>query len=40
VPAIGGDCTAIAFGRRIHDREYHGAFFYAAEANRAHVGRH
>jgi hypothetical protein len=40
VPAIGRDCAAIAFGRRIHDREYHGAFFYAAEANRAHVARH
>lgn len=40
VPAIGRDCTAIACGRRIHDCEYHGAFCYAAEANRAHVARH
>ena len=40
VPAIGRDCTAIAFGRRVHDREYLGAFFNAAEANRVCAGRH
>ena len=40
VPTISRDSTAIALGRRIHDREYRGAFFSAAEANRAHAGRH